>query len=78
MAKAGWSVPTCWWSTPLWKTALAFCYVPSPQAKPVIATEACGIGGLPGVTVIPEGDSTKLRSILMKQVQICQNDISFG
>lgn len=46
--------------------------------KPVIATEACGIGGLPGVTVIPAGDSTKLRSILMKHIRICQNDISFG
>ncbi|MES2506521.1 MAG: glycosyltransferase, partial [Verrucomicrobiota bacterium] len=46
--------------------------------KPVIATEACGIGDLPGVTVIPTGDSTKLRSILMEHLLICQNDVSSG
>lgn len=32
---------------------------------PVIATEACGITGLPGVTVVPAGDAASLRTALI-------------
>ncbi|HEV7866113.1 MAG TPA: glycosyltransferase family 4 protein, partial [Chthoniobacteraceae bacterium] len=33
---------------------------------PVIATRACGLGGLPGVTEIPEGDVTALAEALQR------------
>jgi hypothetical protein len=32
---------------------------------PVIATEACGVAGMPGVTLIPEGDSSAVRAALV-------------
>ncbi|TDU81289.1 glycosyl transferase family 1 [Prosthecobacter fusiformis] len=41
--------------------------------KPVIATEACGIEGLPGVTIIQAGDAQGLRLALIKQLSASGN-----